>query len=85
VSAESRKVRFCVNNPRSLEEREGLLARGFVCKGCLGNCTRCFESRFLELNDRFVEGNTYDEILSTPDTPKTTSGPDEGPPVCDSD
>lgn len=63
--AEELKVRFCVNNPRSLAERNDLIARGFECLGCLGNCTECFETRFLEVNDTFIEGASYDEILSS--------------------
>lgn len=58
------KVRFCVNNPRTLAERNALIESGSECIGCLGNCTRCFETRFLEINDAFIEGNSYDEILS---------------------
>ncbi len=56
-------VRFCVNNPRTLAERNALIAAGHECLGCLGNCTRCFETRFLEINDRFIEGEDYDQII----------------------
>ena len=61
-----RAIRFCVNNPRSLAEREDLLRRGFDCKGCLGNCDQCFETRYLEIDNRFIPGDSYDEILNTP-------------------
>jgi len=57
------KVRFCVNNPRTLAERNALIEAGHECLGCLGNCTRCFETRFLEINNRFVEGEDYDQII----------------------
>jgi uncharacterized protein YuzB (UPF0349 family) len=57
-------VRFCVNNPPTLSERNELIARGFDCRDCLGNCSDCFEGRFLEIDDEFVEGESYDEILS---------------------
>lgn len=56
-------IRFCVNNPRSLAERNALLAQGHECLGCLGNCSRCFETRFLEINGRLVEGDSYEQIL----------------------
>ena len=56
-------IRFCVNNPRGLIERNALIAKGYECVGCLGNCTRCFETRFLEIDKRFIEGESYDEIL----------------------
>lgn len=57
------RIRFCVNNPRTLEERNDLIARGFECLGCLGNCTRCFETRFLEIENRFVECEQYEQII----------------------
>ena len=63
MSDPKRTIRFCVNNPRSLTERNELIERGFECVGCLGNCSQCFETRFLEIGDRFVEGESYDEIL----------------------
>jgi uncharacterized protein YuzB (UPF0349 family) len=58
------RIRFCVNNPRSLVERNELLARGYECIGCLGNCTRCFETRFLEIDNRFIEGESYPHIIN---------------------
>ena len=61
---EQPRIRFCVNNPRGLDERNALLAAGHECLGCLGNCTRCFETRFLEIENRFIEGEHYDEIIS---------------------
>ncbi len=65
-----RAIRFCVNNPRNLQERQGLFDRGFVCRDCLSNCTRCFETRFLEISDEFIEGDSYEEILK--EQPPTT-------------
>lgn len=59
-------IRFCVNNPRGLAERNDLIARGFVNRDCLGNCSRCFETRFLEIEDEFIEGDSYDAILKLP-------------------
>jgi len=56
------RIRFCVNNPRTLAERNELIARGYACLGCLGNCTRCFETRYLEVNGEFIEGESYDRI-----------------------
>jgi len=61
------RIRFCVNNPRSLAEREDLLARGHECRSCLGNCDRCFETRFLEIDGAFVEGSSYPSILGSRD------------------
>ena len=60
---EQPRIRFCVNNPRGLDERNALLAAGHECLGCLGNCTRCFEVRFLEIENRFIEGESYEEII----------------------
>lgn len=57
-------IRFCVNNPRNLAERNALIARGFECRDCLGNCTACFEGRFLEIDDEIVDGDSYEEILA---------------------
>ncbi|MFG0246904.1 MAG: hypothetical protein ACF8MF_12725 [Phycisphaerales bacterium JB052] len=61
--AKPQRVRFCVNNPRTLAERNSLIAKGYECIGCLGNCTRCFETRFLEIENRLIEGDSYEEIL----------------------
>jgi len=58
-------IRFCINNPRTLAEREDLIARGIPSRDCLGNCTACFEGRFLEVNSEMVEGESYQEILAT--------------------
>jgi len=69
--SDERKVRFCVNNPRTLEERNGLIAADFECVGCLGNCARCFETRFLEIDDELIEGDSYQRILKTAEFPAT--------------
>lgn len=61
---EATHIRFCVNNPPTLAERNDLITRGFDCRDCLGNCSACFEGRFLEIHDEFVEGETYEEILT---------------------
>lgn len=63
--ANPRRIRFCVNNPLNLAQRNALIGAGFECIGCLGNCTRCFETRFLEINDKFVEGDSYEQIINT--------------------
>ena len=60
-----RIIRFCVNNPRNLTERNDLIARGFVNRDCLGNCSRCYETRFLEIDGEKIEGESYDEILKS--------------------
>ncbi len=41
-----------------------LLVAGYECSGCLGNCTECFESRFLEINDEFVSCETYEQAIA---------------------
>jgi len=56
-------IRFCINNPRNLAERQDLIARGIPSKDCLGNCTACFNGRFLEIDGELVEGESYQEIL----------------------
>jgi len=56
-------IRFCVNNPRNLDERNNLIAMGFDCLGCLGNCEVCFETRYLEINGRFITGDSFEQIL----------------------
>lgn len=66
-------TRFCVNNPRNLEERQTLLDQGFTCRDCLSNCTRCFETRFLEINDTFIEGDSYEHILKPADPPPSST------------
>lgn len=61
-----------MNNPRTIEERRALIARGFECRDCLSNCAQCFETRFLEIDDTTVAAETetgaitdqsYDELL----------------------
>ena len=58
-------IRFCINNPRTLAERQELHARGIPSRDCLGNCTACFEGRFLEIEGEIIPGDSYAEILST--------------------
>jgi uncharacterized protein YuzB (UPF0349 family) len=62
VSTPALRIRFCVNNPRTLAERNALIANGYECVGCLGNCTRCFETRFLEIDKVYIEGESYEQI-----------------------
>lgn len=73
------RIRFCVNNPRTLAERNALIADGYESLGCLGNCDRCFETRYLEIDGRFVEGASYEEILRAPEIRcKADAPPDQG-------
>jgi uncharacterized protein YuzB (UPF0349 family) len=58
-------IRFCVNNPRTMAERNELIARGFDCRDCLGNCSACFEGRFLEIDGEIIAGDCYDGILKS--------------------
>ncbi|MBL4698792.1 MAG: DUF1450 domain-containing protein [Phycisphaerales bacterium] len=67
-------IRFCINNPRTLAERQDLIARGIPSKDCLGNCTACFEGRFLEINGKIVPGDSYQQILEH--APKNNSKPE---------
>lgn len=66
-------ARFCINNPRNLAERQDLINKDIPSKDCLGNCTRCFETRFLEIEGEQIEGDSYQEILdnTNPDTTST--------------
>ena len=58
-------IRFCINNPRNLAERQDLIAREIPSKDCLGNCSACFEGRFLEIEGELVEGDSYQAILDS--------------------
>jgi len=58
-------IRFCINNPRNLTERQDLIARGIPSKDCLGNCTRCFQTRFLEIQGTQIEGQSYQHIIES--------------------
>jgi len=58
-------IRFCINNPRNLQERQDLINQGIPSKDCLGNCTACFEGRFLEIQGQIVPGDSYQQILNT--------------------
>ena len=63
-------IRFCINNPRNLAERQDLIARGIPSHDCLGNCTACFEGRFLEIQGELIDGDSYQAILKSA-SPKT--------------
>jgi uncharacterized protein YuzB (UPF0349 family) len=57
-------IRFCVLNPRSNEERDDLLAQGCEMRDCLGQCSLCFETRFLVTDTQTIEGESYPAILA---------------------
>lgn len=59
-----RPILFCINNPRSLDERRMLLDAGCVSRDCLGLCSQCFETRLLVQDDDATEGETYEAILA---------------------
>ncbi len=65
MSSSKPPVRFCINNPRNLAERQDLIARGIPSKDCLGNCSACFEGRFLEIQGEIVPGESYQDILDS--------------------
>ena len=69
-------IRFCINNPRTLAERQDLIARGIPSKDCLGNCTACFEGRFLEINGVITPCDAYQDLL---DQPSPTTDPTPAP------
>jgi len=64
-------IRFCVNNPRTLTERNALIAAGYPCLGCLGNCELCFETRYLEVESENIVGESYEQILEIANAKKT--------------
>ena len=57
-------IRFCINNAPTMVERRRLFELGYECRDCLGNCSACFEGRFLEAHDQFFDGDSYEEILA---------------------
>lgn len=57
-------IRFCVLNPRSNEERDALLAAGCEMRDCLGQCSLCFETRFLVADTATLdEPDNYTALL----------------------
>lgn len=59
-----RPIRFCTQNPRTNAERQALLDAGCVLRDCLSNCSRCFYTRFLCVDDEPIEGDDYESILA---------------------
>ncbi len=57
-------IRFCVLNPRSNQERDDLLAQGCEMRDCLGQCSLCFETRFVVVESKTIEGGEYAAILA---------------------
>jgi uncharacterized protein YuzB (UPF0349 family) len=57
-------IRFCVLNPRSSEERDALIAEGCEQRDCLGQCSLCFETRFVVTDSMTIEGEDYPAILA---------------------
>lgn len=76
MSHPEQPILFCINNPRSLQERQQLTDAGCVSRDCLGVCSRCFDTRFVAVRDEIIEGDSYERILAdarraaerTPDT-----------------
>ena len=64
VMSEPCPIRFCVLNPRSNAERDALLAEGCEMRDCLGQCSLCFETRFLVADTMTIEGEDYPDILA---------------------
>lgn len=48
-------IRFCVLNPRTPAEREALIAQGCEQRDCLGQCSLCFETRFLAAGTTIID------------------------------
>lgn len=61
---EHKPILFCINNPRSLEERRMLQDAGCVSRDCIGRCARCFETRMLLVKKRPIEGDNYTDLLA---------------------
>lgn len=59
-----RTIRFCVNNPRSLEERQLLLDSGCDLRDCLGRCSACFDERFVMVGREVIEGPDFPSIIA---------------------
>lgn len=57
-------IRFCVLNPRSNQERDDLLMQGCEMRDCLGQCSLCFETRFLVADSLTIEGDDYPTMLA---------------------
>ena len=74
MDSPQQSIRFCINNPRNLAERQDLIARGIPSRDCLGNCAACFEGRFLEIKGEIVPGDSYQQILAH--VPKNNSKPE---------
>ncbi len=56
-------IRFCTLNPRSNQEREDLIAAGCEQRDCLGQCSLCFETRFVVADGMTIEGKDYPSII----------------------
>lgn len=56
-------IRFCTLNPHSNQERDELIAQGCELRDCLGQCSLCFETRFLVADTLTIEGDDYATIL----------------------
>lgn len=57
-------IQFCTQNPRSNEERDWLIAAGCELRDCLGQCSMCFETRFVVADTLTVEGEDYEAIVA---------------------
>lgn len=57
-------IRFCTLNPRSLKEREELLAQGCESRDCLGRCSMCFDTRFVVADDTTFVGDDYPSAIA---------------------
>jgi hypothetical protein len=57
-------IRFCTLNPRSNQERDELVAEGCEMRDCLGQCSLCFDTRFLVADTLTIEGEDYPSIIA---------------------
>lgn len=64
MSQPEQPILFCINNPRSLQERQQLTDAGCVSRDCLGICSRCFDTRFVAVRDEIIEGESYERIIA---------------------
>lgn len=58
------RIQFCTLNPRSNEERDWLVGAGCEQRDCLGQCSLCFETRFVVADTLTVEGEDYETIVA---------------------
>lgn len=81
-------IEFCERNVSRavrewLHELDGKPGVVVIPRGCLNNCTRCFEATYLRIDGRDIEGETHraiaEEILGPEFVALTARRPTDGP------